>query len=70
MLLESFEYSFDCSSTPAMMRSITVGSSFIRIVVPTSMSRHFISYFFHSMRKYSTASLGGAGVQHGEASLA
>ena len=56
ILLDNFEYSLDCCSTPAMMRSTTVGSSSIRIVVPTSMSRHFISYFFHSTQRYSTAS--------------
>ena len=37
------EYFFDCSSTPAIMRSTTVGSSSIIMVVPTYVSAlHFI----------------------------
>ena len=59
ILLDSLEYSLDCSSTPAMMRSTTVGFNSMRMVVPTSVSLHFISYFFHSTRRYSTASVVG-----------
>ena len=68
MLLESFEYSLDCSSTPAITRSTNVGSNSISIVVPTLMSLHCISYFFHSTLRYSTASVVGQ-EEHGEPSL-
>ena len=59
MLLDSFEYFLDCSSTPTMMRSTTVGSNFIIMVVRTLILLHFISYFFRYTLRYMTASVVG-----------
>ena len=59
---DSLEYSLLCSSIPVIILSFTAGSFSSRIVVPTLMSRHFISFFLHSIWRYPTISFIGQDV--------
>ena len=68
MLLDRFEYSLDCSSTHAMMRSPTVGVQFHEYGSANFYAFHLILLPFNP--EVFNGLCGRAGVEHGEASLA